>query len=127
MIDRTKFVERPGDSEGFTGLMLDQQSKGDALRAAYVDPDFEYNEKTMSYHRKNPKGWQEVDGVKLPPITWADRTPLERAKALHEASDEALEEVFQAWLRTSTRPKNLAEYRARLRDRINEMVARAQQ
>jgi hypothetical protein len=35
----------------------------------------------------NPKGWQEVDGVKLPTITWAwvDRT------------DEELEAAFQEW------------------------------
>jgi hypothetical protein len=48
--------------------MQDQQAKGDALRAA------------------NPKGWQEVDGVKLPAINWAER------------SDEEVEAAFQEWL-----------------------------
>lgn len=27
--------------------------------------------------KPNPKGWDEVDGVKLPSITWADETKLD--------------------------------------------------
>jgi hypothetical protein len=60
-MDKTKFVANPHlDSEGFTELQL--------------------------ANLPNPKGWQEVDGVKLPAINWAER------------SDEEIEAAFQEWL-----------------------------
>lgn len=43
----------------------------------------------------NPKGWQEVDGVQLPAITWAELT------------DEQLDQMFQLWLHSRTRPAAL--------------------
>lgn len=39
----------------------------------------------MPHLQLNPQGWQEVDGVKLPPINWAER------------SDEEVEAAFQEW------------------------------
>lgn len=122
-MDKTKFMERPGDSEGFNEASL----------PPYADPAFEYNDRTMSYHRKtgltlaeqvfvqrhedlhasiNPTGWQEVEGVSLPAITWA------------ALDDAVLEETFQAWLRTSTRLENVADFRKRLRQRISDMIQR---
>jgi len=89
-------------------LMQGQQDKGDALRACYGG--FEH----PTGRSPNPPGWQELDGVKLPPITWA------------EVSDEELEQRFQAWLHQSTKPENLYAFRQRLRERVNAMVQRAQ-
>jgi hypothetical protein len=53
-MDKSKFTERPGDSEGFV-------------------------------ERENPRDWQEVDGVKLPPVSpWAqiDQRDLDSVHAI---------------------------------------------
>lgn len=98
----------------------------------------------------NPKGWDEPG---MQPINWAERRDEQLAanhvlcqlpncvlygteKAakgsgcmcdLQSMTDEQLEEVFQAWLHASTKPQNLAIYRALLKDRIEEMVERGHQ
>jgi hypothetical protein len=41
----------------------------------------------MQTIKPNPKGWQEVDGVWLPPITWAEDEAAE-AKRLREMKPE---------------------------------------
>jgi hypothetical protein len=104
-MDKTKFVVNPHlDSEGF--LMADAHCRGcspdemcprSGHCERYDSPlRFTVSEmydrmvnteigKEVLARMSNPKGWQEVDGVKLPTITWAERT------------DEELEAAFQEW------------------------------
>lgn len=50
------------------------------------------------YHRgrfaPNPPGWQEVDGVQLPPITWAER--LASAEAKYDVAMNKLADAVNA-------------------------------
>lgn len=62
--------------------MAGQREKGDALRSLTLVTDLGEVDVTdaarnLNYTdpRLNPKGWGEVDGVKLPHITWADENP----------------------------------------------------
>jgi hypothetical protein len=98
-------------------LMLDQRAKGDALRlhesiAAQLGIE-------LPLSHSNPHGWQEVDGVQLPPITWADY------------SDDELEYQFQQWLHARTAPVAKREEQRKevmgLLQRFATIDARAQQ
>ena len=113
-MDKTKFLERPGDSEGFTdAATFAAQYKGLSVVDGHVKVGRLKDEPwRMGEVYGNPKGWQEVEGVALPTITWA------------ALDDEVLEETFQAWLRTSTRLENVADFRKRLRQRISDMIQR---
>lgn len=102
MIDRTRFT-LDLDSEGFPmpqafgiavhmigqrydgqvqgGLLADAKCTGCSPKLAVLAPDYASTEARIVAHMAsiNPKGWNEVDGVKLPHITWAEpvNTPIE--------------------------------------------------
>lgn len=133
--DKSKFVAREGDSEGFTASGFEADlyrttKPGDLNyygrpREPWANPTGRLKDEPWRLGEVygNPNGWQEVDGVKLPPVgSWA-HIPSK----LDLITDEVLEAAFQEWLRNSTKPALLDAYRARLRQRINDMVEKAQQ
>jgi hypothetical protein len=130
---KAKFTVGPQhDSEGFT--MSDAKCRGCAPdemcpRSGHCeryDSPLRYHESIaaqmgieLPLSHSNPHGWQEVDGVQLPPITWADY------------SDDELEYQFQQWLHARTAPVAKREEQRKevmgLLQRFATIDARAQQ
>lgn len=77
-MDKSKFTERPGDSEGFVAPSVSENGtcswcgndQNDCERCGHVDKEQAALE-MASLLLDNPRGWQDVDGVILPKITWA--------------------------------------------------------
>lgn len=80
-MDKSKFTINPHlDSEGFTlgnieiDNMIDYILRIRGLLDAAVLKDGAVTLHAGEYAViENPPGWREVDGVTLPPITWAER------------------------------------------------------